>query len=111
MASPTAAIATLEPAIGGVAAGGLAGAVQARHVDELVAHPHLRVQAALLGHVADPPPLLGADRGTAPAHRAGVSGEDAEDDPHRRRLAGAVGAEHLSLGTAKETPSRATVSP
>ena len=50
-------------------------AVQLRHVGAVVAHPHLRVEAALLRHVADPPPLLGADRlGRASAPR-----------PHRRR--------------------------
>ncbi|HEX4305167.1 MAG TPA: hypothetical protein VHZ54_03960, partial [Solirubrobacterales bacterium] len=73
--------------------------MQARHVDELVAHPHLRVEAALLRHVADAPPRLGVDRRVVPQHPAGIGGEDAEDDPHQRRLAGAVGtdeAEHLA---------------
>jgi hypothetical protein len=74
--------------------------VQPGEVGELLAHAHLRVQAALLGHVPDPPPGVGVERLPAPAHFARVGGEDAEDDPHRRRLAGAVWAyesEHPAL--------------
>ena len=77
----------------------LGDAVQLGHVDQLIAHPHLRVQPPLLRHVADPPPLLRRDRTAAPENLTGIGGEDAEDDPHRRRLAGPVGtdeAEHLA---------------
>ena len=78
-------------------------AVQTRHVDELVAHPHLRIKAALLGHVADPPAPPGADRLAAPEDLAGVGGEHPEDDPHQGRLAGAVGADEAEHPTAQFT--------
>ena len=77
----------LHPAVRRRARVGLARAVQPRHVEELVVHPHLRVEAALLGHVADAPPRLGVDRRAAPEHLARVGGEDEGDAVQRRRLA------------------------
>ena len=81
--------------------GGRAGLhpVQPRQVDELVAHAHLRVQAALLGHVAEPRAGLEVDRPALEQHLTAVGGEHAEHDPHGGRLAGPVRAdeaEHLA---------------
>jgi hypothetical protein len=73
--------------------------VQPGEVRQLLADPHLRVEAALLRHVADPPADVVVQRAAAPAHLAGVRAGEAHSDPHRRRLAGAVGAaeaEHRS---------------
>jgi hypothetical protein len=89
-------------------------AVQAREVDDLVADAHLRVQAALLGHVAEAPAHRGVDRPALPAHLAAVGLEDAEHDPHRGRLARPVGADEAEEPARldrKESPSSAIVSP
>ena len=76
-------------------------AVQRGEVDELVEDRHPRIQPALLGEVAPRPAgQLGAGR-AVPADLAGVRLEDAETDPHRGRLAGAVGAEE-----AEDRPAR-----
>ena len=64
--------------------------VEPREVDELVADAHLRVQAALLRHVAEAAARRGVDRAALPEDLARVGLEDAEDDPHRGRLARAV---------------------
>ncbi len=68
-------------------------AVQPREEDELVEHRHLRVEAALLGHVAEAAALGRPHRRALPEHLARVGREDAHDDPHRGGLAGAVGAD------------------
>ena len=68
-------------------------AVQPGQVDQLLADLHPRVEAALLGHVADLAPGLQRDRCAVPPHLAGVGGEHAERDPHRGGLAGAVAAD------------------
>ena len=61
---------------------------------ELLADLHRRVQAALLGQVAEAAASRRGSIGSAvEAHRAGVEGGEPEDGPHRRRLAGAVGPE------------------
>ena len=68
-------------------------AVEAGEEDELVEDLHPRVEAALLGEV---PERAAGQLGRGPAlpgHRPGVGAEDVEGDPHRRRLAGPVGAE------------------
>jgi hypothetical protein len=73
-------------------------AVQLGQVRQLVAHPHLGVQPALLRHVAHAPAHARVDRTALPPDRPGVTSEDTQDDAHRRRLAGAVApdeAEHL----------------
>ena len=59
-------------------------------VAELLADPHPRVEAALLGHVAEAEPRRPVDRLAAPSDRAAVRAGEAEDAAHRRRLAGAV---------------------
>ena len=76
--------------VGGLGRRGARQAVQRGEVGELVAHAHLRVEAALLRHVAEAGARLEVDRPAAPADLAAVGLEHAEDDPHRRRLAGAV---------------------
>ena len=85
--------------VGGAGGRGGVQAVQPGEVDELLADPHLRVEAALLGHVADPAADLLVDRAAVPAHLPGVGADQAHRDAHRGRLAGAVGAaeaEHLT---------------
>jgi hypothetical protein len=67
--------------------------VQRGEVGQLVADAHLRIQPALLRHVAEAGARVEIDRPAAPAHLAAVGLEHAEDDPHRRRLAGAVRAD------------------
>src|SRR5581483_3947621 len=82
-----------QPSIDRRARGRLRRAVQLREIYELLADPHLRIQAALLGHVADPAPDLEADRRTVPQHRAVVGEQRAEHDAHGGRLAGAVASD------------------
>ena len=83
----------LDPALGRRGRLALVVAVQPRHVDDLFADAHLRVQPALLRHVAEAPAHRGVDGPVAPADLAAVGLEHAEDDPHRGGLAGAVGAD------------------
>ena len=104
----------LEPLVGRRARPRAVDAVQAGEVDELVGDAHLRVQPALLRHVAEPRASGRVDRPALPADLAAVGLEHAEHDPHRRRLARAVRpdeAEELAGPTAKLSPSSATVSP
>ena len=68
-------------------------AVQPAQVLELFQHDHAGVEAALLRHVAEGAARLAVDGRAAPAHLAAVQGDHADDGPHGRRLAGAVGAE------------------
>ena len=68
-------------------------AVQRAEVDELVEDVHPRVEPALLGQVAPRAARHLADRPAVPADRTVVGDDDPEADPHRRRLARAVGAE------------------
>src|SRR3984893_3918975 len=78
---------------------GLGGAMQLRQVDELLADSHLRIQAALLGHVADPAAHLEADGRSIPQHVPAIGDQRAQHDAHRGRLAGPVAAdetEHLT---------------
>ena len=68
-------------------------AVERGEVDELVEHAHPRIEPALLGQI---PPGAPRDLGhglAVPADLAVVGVEDAEADPHRGGLAGAVRAE------------------
>ena len=66
---------------------GLGDPVQPRQVDELIEDPHLRIEAALLGHVAEATAYPSVDGLAAPAHRTGVGREHAEGDAHRGGLA------------------------
>jgi hypothetical protein len=73
--------------------------VQPTEVLDLLARPHLLVEPALFGHVAELLPVGVRQRPALPAHRAGVGLEHTHDDPHGRRLAGPVRAdesEHLA---------------
>src|SRR3546814_13616658 len=75
-------------------------------------HPKVPVEAALLGHVAPRPSVVVGGGPAAPLHRPGVGLEHAEEHPHQRRLAGAVGAEeahhpagrHLSVDPVEHDP-------
>jgi hypothetical protein len=51
------------------------------------------ISRALLGHVAEAPAHRGVDRPALPADLAAVGLEHAQHDPHRRRLAGPIGAD------------------
>ena len=78
----------LEPrAVAAARASRVRQPVQHAEVLELVARPHLRVEAALLRHVADP--RRSARRSARPCQvdGPGVRREQPADDPHRRRLA------------------------
>ena len=67
--------------------------VQRREVDQLVDDRHARVETALLGHVAPHTSRPGLRLAILPGHGPRVGPEEAEDDPHRRRLAGPVRAQ------------------
>ena len=89
-----------DPPLRGLAGRGVGAPVQRGQVAKVAVHPHLRVQAALLGHVPEAALHLGAGGPPVPAHLAGVRLEDPQRDSHGGRLAGAVGsdeAEHLAL--------------
>ena len=59
---------TREPAVDRAAHLQLRAPTEPTQVHELVAHPHPRIQAALLGHVTEPPPLRITDRRAAPTN-------------------------------------------
>jgi hypothetical protein len=74
---------------------------------ELVEDLHPRIQAALLGEVAPRAARRVGGRPPSPGHRACIRMDDVENDPHRRRLAGAVRAEeaeHLAALSDKADP-------
>jgi hypothetical protein len=73
-------IATVEP-------------VQPCQVGDLVDHRHLRVEPALLRHVAETAAALRAEGAAVQRDRARVRGEHPEQDAHRGRLARAVAAD------------------
>ena len=80
----------IDPALGRGHRRGGPDAVQPGEVHELVAHAHLRVQPALLRHVAEPRTGFEVDRPAVEEHLAAIRREHAEHDPHRRGLSGAV---------------------
>jgi len=59
-------------------------------VAQLVGDLHPRVQAALLGHVAEPETMDPVDRPALPSDRAAIRSGEPEHAAHRRRLTGAV---------------------
>ena len=64
-------------------------AVQPREVGDLLADLHLRIEAALLRHVADPPSgVLGPAGRPCQRTRPGVGADQTHGDPHRGGLAG-----------------------
>ena len=85
---------------GGCFAGGEAG--EPGEVHELMAHGHLRVHAALGGHVAELPAHLGGDRRSVPRDLAAVDRDQVHHGAHRGRLAGAVRAEEPDDGAAAD---------
>jgi hypothetical protein len=64
--------------------------MQSREVAHLVCQGHLRVEPALLGHVAEPQAVGLADRVTLPAHRPVIRLKDSHHCTHGCRLAGPV---------------------
>ncbi len=80
----------VQPVQGGLPGFRARHAVQLTEIGELLRHAHLRIQAAFLGHVAEPASGLERQRHTQPAHHTGIGREHAQRDPHRGRLAGAV---------------------
>ena len=70
----------------------LCHAAQHAKIHELVEHFALHIDAAFLGHIAEPH-VLPHDRAAVPFGAAGVAFHNAEDDADRGRLAGAVGAD------------------
>ena len=87
---PVAEAHPLEPARRGRVRIATTQAVLLGEVGELLADPHPRVEAALLGHVAEPQARVAVDEPAVPAHLAAVRAGKAEDAAHRRGLAGAV---------------------
>jgi hypothetical protein len=83
----------LDPLARRVLRGGLVAAVQLGEVAQVAIDAHLRIQPALLGHVAEQALLLAGDGCPVPQHLAGVGLEHAEGDAHRRGLARAVGTD------------------
>ncbi len=79
-------------------------AEEPREEQQLVAHPHLLVEAAFLREVAEAAPRLLVDGGPAPPDGAPVRTDDVQHQAHSGRLTGPVGAqetEDLSFGDAE----------
>lgn len=70
--------------------------MQPSEVRQLGPGGHALIQAALLGHVADPHALGGSDRPILPAHLALIGLQQTAHDPHRGRLTRPV-ATHESI--------------
>ena len=68
-------------------------AVQSGQVLDLLDDHHARVEAPLLGHVAEALTILGGHRGAVPPHDAGVEPDQLEHGSHGRGLARPVGTE------------------
>ena len=66
---------------------------QSGEVHDVVAHPHLGVEAALGRHVPHPMANLLGDRAAVPGDGTPVDADEAEDGAHGRGLPRAVGAE------------------
>ena len=60
---------------------------------------HLRVEAPLLGHVAESEPVVWPYRALIPTNGAGVGSDEPKDGPHRRCFAGAIGSEKSEHST------------
>src|SRR5437899_2316704 len=70
--------------------------LQLRDEAEIARHAHVVVEGRILGKIPDPTPYLGRlleDVEAVDPHRARGRRQEAGDDPHGRRLSGAVGAE------------------
>ena len=101
VAAPLPQAEPVDPLARGPRGGGAVQPVQPGEVGDLLADLHLRVEPALLRHVADAAADLLVQRPALPAHVAGVGADQPHGDAHRRRLAGAVGpaeAEHRPGG-------------
>ena len=89
----------VDPLGGRVGRLGRAQPVQAGEVGDLLADLHLRVEPALLRHVADPAAGLEVQRAAVPAHLPGVGADQPHGDAHRGRLAGPVGRRRSRTST------------
>ena len=83
----------LEPGVGGACCGRSGEAGESGVVDEVVAHLHALVHAALCRHVAEALAGKGVDRVVLPGDRPVVEGQQPHDCAHGGGLAGTVGAE------------------
>ncbi len=91
--APLAEAEALQPAPGGCHGVRVRHAVEFTQVAQLLGQAHLGVEAACLGHVADPPATVERDGRPVDPDLARVGREDPEHDAHRRRLARAVAAD------------------
>src|SRR5690606_11669518 len=82
-----------QPLSGGSVGVAAAHAVLLREVAQLLADAHPRVEAALLGHVAEAQARVAVHFAALPADLPAVGPGEAEDAAHRGRLARAVGPE------------------
>src|SRR5215211_993758 len=99
--------AILQPESGEPCARGVAGVarsepVEAAEILELRAERHARVEAALLGHVAEAQPPARAHRTPVPEHAAGIDPNETEHGAHRGRLPSAVGTEEAEHAPARD---------
>ncbi len=88
--------------------------VEPREVDDLLEDLHLRVEPAFLGHVPESPAIGCRHLGAVERHRSGILRQHAEDDAHRRGLAGAVSADESGEApwrTSNDTSSSAGLVP
>ena len=90
VAGPVREAEALEPSVDAAARVSVGRSAEPAEVHELLVYAHAGVQAALLGHVAEPRPLRAADGRTAPTNCAGIQLDQPEHRPHRRRLPSAV---------------------
>src|SRR5450759_3927706 len=81
--------------------------VDAAEEYQLVQHAHLRVEAALLGHVPEPPSGREVERSISKGDGSGVGSQDAHDDPHRGGLAGPVGPDEAGQPTRSDVEAHA----
>ncbi len=91
----------IEPRVRGGERGGPVETVELGEEGELGGGRHLRVEAALLRHVAETEPRVPVDRAPVPAHLALVERDEPEHAAHRGRLAGPVRAEEADDPSAR----------
>ena len=82
---------------------GVVQTVQPAEVHDLVADFHFAVQTAFLGQISETAAHGVVDWLVVPGYGPAVDGIDADDHAHRRRFAGAVGAEQPKRRTARDS--------
>ena len=97
---------------------GVGHLVEVGEAYEVLGHAQAKVEAGRLGHDRDPPAdvhsVLRRQRDSGDRRRTRGRRDEGAEGPHRRRLAGAVGAEeteHLAAGDLNDTSSKAIRSP